>query len=136
MWQAFVQDAVKLLKVIKICGAKVVGHVAFDFFRELFGCSNHAVSRGDGGRGEVLMLMENRRGDARSASVRHPHCPSAVVVKRGAEDKALAAVFGESTAPFGFVVDEGFHANGDEGSCVVVMGAVHVGVSGDFGVSF
>ena len=51
------------------------------------------------------------------------------MVELGAQDKALAAVFGEGAATFGFVVDEGFHANGDERSCVVVMGAVHVGVS-------
>ena len=75
------------------------------------------------------MLVVDCRGDARGACVCHPHCPSAVVVERGAQDKALAAVFGKSAATFGFVVDEGFHANGDERSCVVVMGAVHVGVS-------
>ena len=57
-----------------------------------------------------------------------PHCPSVVVVEQGAEDKALAAVFGKSAATFRFVVDEGFHANGDKGSCVVVVEAVHVGV--------
>ena len=75
------------------------------------------------------MLVKNCRRDARGACIFHPHFPSAVVVERGTQDKALAAVFGESAATFGFVVDEGFHANGDEGSCVVVMGALHVGVS-------
>ena len=51
------------------------------------------------------------------------------MVERGTQEKSLAAVFSEGAATFRFVVDEGFHANGDEGSYVVVMGAVHVGVS-------
>ena len=87
------------------------------------------VGRGDSGRCEVLVLVKNCCRDARGACIFHPHGPSAVVVKRGTQDKALAAVFGEGAATFRFVVDESFHTNGDEGSYVAVAGAIHVGVS-------
>ena len=129
LWHALLEDVAEAFKVVEIGGAEVLRHAAFDLFGELFGCCKYAVGRGDSGRCEVLVLVKNCRRDARGACIFHPHGPSALVVKRGAQDKALAAVFGKNAAMFGFVVDEGFHANGDEGSCVVVMGAVHVGVS-------
>ena len=66
----------------------------------------HAVDRGDSGRCEVLLLVKNCHREAYGACIFHPHCPSAVVVERGTQDKALAAVFGESAATFGFVVDD------------------------------
>ena len=56
------------------------------------------------------------------------------MVKRGAEDKAFDTVFGECASTLWLVVDEGFHADGDEGSGVIVVWAVHVGVGGNFGV--
>ena len=64
----------------------------------------------------------------------HPHGPGAIVVKRGAKDKAFAAVFGEFASTLWLVVDEGFHADGEKGSGVIVVWAVHVGVGGNFGV--
>ena len=82
------------------------------------------------------MYVENCGGDACGSRVFHPHGPGAVVVKLGAEDKAFAAVFGECVSMLWIIVDEGFHADGDEGSGVVVVWAVHVGVGGNFGVCF
>ena len=59
--------------MVEIGGAEVLGYASFDFFGELLGRCKHAVGGGDGGRGEVLMLVKNCRGDARSACVSHPH---------------------------------------------------------------
>ena len=79
------------------------------------------------------MLVENGGGDAGAAGVFHPDDPGAVVLERCAEDVAFATVLGESLAPVGFVVHKGFHADGNEGSSVVVMSSVDVGVGGDLG---
>ena len=125
--QALLEDGAEALEVVGIGGAKVLRHAAFDFFGELFGCCKHAVGRGDSGCCEVLVLVKYCRRDACGACIFHPHGTSAVVVKRCAHDKALAAVFGKSAATFRFVVDKGFHANKDKGNCVVVVGIVHMG---------
>ena len=66
----------------------------------------------------------------------HPHGPGAVVVKRGTKNKVCAAVFGKCSSTLWLVVDKGFHADGDEGSGVVVVWAIHVVVGGNFGVCF
>ena len=66
----------------------------------------------------------------------HPHGPCAVVVKRGAEDKASAEVFSKCALTLWLVVDEGFHTDGDKWSGVVVVWALHVGVGGNFEVCF
>ena len=80
--------------------------------------------------------MEYCGGETCSSYVFHPHGPGMVVVKRGAKDKAFAAVFGEFVLTLWLVVDESFHADGDKGSGVVVVWAVHVGVGGNFVVCF
>ena len=54
--------------------------------------------------------------------------------EQNAKYETFATFFCESASIFGLVVDKYFHANGYKGSCVVVMGAVHVGVGGDFEV--
>ena len=128
LWHALLEDVAKAFKVVEIGGAKVLRHKAFDLFRELFGCCKHAFGKGDSGRCEVLVLVKNCCRDARRACIFHSHGPSAVVVKRCAQDKTLAVMFGEGASTFWLVMDKSFHANGDEGSCVVVMGALHVGV--------
>ena len=56
------------------------------------------------------------------------------MLKQSAKEPTFATVFCESAAFFGLVVEEGFHADGDEGCRVVVMSAIHMGVGGDFRV--
>ena len=80
--------------------------------------------------------MEDCGRDACGSRVFHPHLPGAVVVKRGAEEKSFATVFGECSLTLWLVADEGFHADGDKGSGVLVVWDVHVGVGGNFGVCF
>ena len=80
------------------------------------------------------MFLENCGRDACGSRVFHPHGPGAVVVKRGSEDKAIATVSGEGASTLCLVVDEGFHANGDEVIGSIVVWNVHVGVGGNFGV--
>ena len=58
------------------------------------------------------------------------------MVKRGSKYKAFAAVFGKCALTLWLVVDKGLHANGDEGSGVVVVWVVHVGVGGNVGGYF
>ena len=58
------------------------------------------------------------------------------MVKRGAKDKAFAAMFRKCVLVLWLVLDEGFYANRDEGSGVSVVWAVHVGVDGNLGVCF
>ena len=122
--------------MIEIGGAEVLRHASYDFFQEFFGCRKNAVGRGDSGRCEVFMLVKNCYGDVCGVGIFHPHGPGTILVKRCAQDKSFAAVFGNSAATFRLVVDEGFYADKDEGSCVVVMWAVHVGIGRDFGVCF
>ena len=78
------------------------------------------------------MFVEDCGGEACGAIILHPHGPGAVVVKRGVEDENFATVFGKGAATFWFVMDGGFHADGDEGSCLVVVWAVHVGLGRNF----
>ena len=77
------------------------------------------------------MFVEDCGRDACVSRVFHPHGTGLVVVKRGAEDKSFAAVFGKCASTIWLVVDEGLHANGDEGSGVIVLWSVHVGVGGN-----
>ena len=56
------------------------------------------------------------------------------MVKQGAKNEAFAVVFGKGASTFWFVMDNGFRDNGDEGSGVIVVWDVHVGVGGIFGV--
>ena len=109
MWYASLEDVEEAFEVVEIGGAEVLQHTTFDLFGELFGCCKHVVGGDVSGRCEVLVLVKNCRRDTRGACICHPHCPSAVVVERGTQDKALAAVFGESAATFGFVLDKGLH---------------------------
>ena len=64
----------------------------------------------------------------------HPHFPDTVMFKRIAKDPTFATVFYKSATFFGIVVDKGFHSNGYKGRRVVVAGAIHVGVGGNFWV--
>ena len=80
------------------------------------------------------MFVENCGGDACGLRVFRPHVLGAIVVKRGAKKKAFAAVIGKCVLTLWLVVDEGFHADGDKRSAVIVVWAVHVGVGKHFGV--
>ena len=51
------------------------------------------------------MFVEDCGRDACGSHVFHPHSPGAVVVKRGAKDKAFAAVFGECVLTLWLVVE-------------------------------
>ena len=50
------------------------------------------------------------------------------------KDPTFATVFRESKLFLGLVVDKGFHADGDEGRRVLIVGAIHVGVGRYFRV--
>ena len=52
--------------------------------------------------------------------------------EKSANDPTFDTVFCESVTFLGLVMDEGFRANVDEGRRVVVVGAIHLGVGGDF----
>ena len=106
-------------------------HVAADEGDEVSRGRHDGVFGSNRRVGDVLVLVENRGGDARAAGVFHPDDPRAIVFKGGAEDVALAAVLGEGLAPVGLVVDEGFHPDGHEGRGVVVVGPVDMSVGGD-----
>ena len=88
---------------------------------------------GDGRVCEIFVYVEDCGGDVCWLRVFHPHGLGVVVVKRGAEEKAFAAVLGECVLMLWLVLDKGFHADKDEGIDVVVVWAVHVGVGGNFG---
>ena len=80
------------------------------------------------------MFVENCGGDVCGSRVFHPHGPGAIVVKRGAKDKAFAAMFGKGVSTLWLVVDKVFHSDGEKVSGVIVVWAVHVGIGGFFGV--
>ena len=82
------------------------------------------------------MFVEDYDGDVCGFHVFRPHGPGAVVVKRGAKDKAFALLFGKCVPTLWLVVDEGFHVNRDKRNGVVVVWAVHVVVGEHSGVCF
>ena len=65
----------------------------------------------------------------------HPHSPGTIMFEGSAKDKSFATMFCKGASFFGLVTNEGYHANGDKGCLVIVMGAVHVGISRDFWVN-
>ena len=82
------------------------------------------------------MFVEDCGGDACGSHVFHLHFPVAVVVKLGANYKAFDAMFGKCALKLWFVLDNGFHADKEEGSGVIVVLAVQTGEGAHFGVYY
>ena len=75
------EDVAEAFKVVKVCGAELLRHAAFDFFREFLSCCENAVDRGDGESCEVFLFVEDCGGDSCGTSILHTHGLGAVVVK-------------------------------------------------------
>ena len=82
------------------------------------------------------MFVEDYGTDACGLRDFHPHVPGSVMVKQGVDNKSFAAVFRKCVSTLWLVAGDGFHADGDEGSGVVVVWAVHVVVGGNFVACF
>ncbi len=80
------------------------------------------------------MFEEDCGRDTGGAQSWCPYFPAAVVLVGCADDIPLGAVLGKRFAAVGFVVDKGFHAQGDERVCVVVMMTVEMRMGGNVGV--
>ena len=81
------------------------------------------------------MFEKHCSGNASGACGGRPYFPASVVLCGCADDPSLGAVLGISFVSIGFVMDECFHTQWNEGQCIVVVWAVEVSVSRDFGVS-
>ncbi len=67
------------------------------------------------------MLKKSCPGDARGTCCGGPKFPTSIVFGGRAQNKCFCAVFGVCAAFAGFVVDQCFHANGDEGMPNIVV---------------
>ncbi len=67
------------------------------------------------------MFEKSCPGDAHGACYGGPKFPTSIVFGGRAQEKCFCAVFGIGAAFVGFVVDQCFHANGDEGMPIIVM---------------
>ena len=132
-FEGLLEDGAEAGEFVERSLTQLMRHVAADESGQFASCCHDGVFGSDRRVGDVFMLVENGGGNAGVAGVFHPDDPGAVVLERCAEDVAFATVLGESLAPVGFVVNKGFHSDGNEGSSVVVMGPVDVGVGGDLG---
>ena len=81
------------------------------------------------------MFQKHCSGNASGACGNRPYFPAPVVLCGCANDPSFGAVLGISLVSGGFVMDEGFHTKWNEGLCIVVVWAIEVSISRDFGVS-
>ena len=103
-----------------------VGEVVCNIEYNVFGC--------DRGICEVFVPVENRAGHSCYTCQLDPQFPALIVIEGCAKPIGIDAVFRKGYVSVGLLVDEGegFYANGGEWHCVVVMGAIEVGIYGDW----
>jgi hypothetical protein len=58
-----------------------------------------------------------------------PKLPTSIVFGRRAQDKCFCAVFGIGAGFVGFVVDQCFHVDGDEGMPIIIVVFVNMCIS-------